>query len=111
MKVSYQLYDAAGGPPVLLFKTNSIQTFVVSHFLISTGTANKTTVSVYVVPPGAAAGPTNAVLLSYQLAGNNYVEGAGGFVIPAGGWSVYVSCDVGNSSVFTLSGDLIVNSE
>lgn len=111
MKVSYQLYDAAGGPPVLLFKTNSIQTFVCSHFLISAGTGNKTTVSVYVVPPSAAADPTNAVLLNTQIAANSYLEGHGGFVLPAGGWAVWVSCDTGNSSVFNMSGDLIVNAE
>lgn len=111
MKITYSIYDPAGGTAKQLLVTDSIRTFVTSRFLLSTSTANKTTLSVYLVAPSAAPNPTNALLLNYQLAGNSFLEGQGGFVVPAGGWAIWVSCDTGNGAVFTVSGDLIVNTE
>jgi len=91
---------------VLLVKTDNIQTFEVTRFIISSQSGGSTTVSVYLVPPGGTAVNTNAVLLGYKLGANNYIEGTGGFVLPPGGWAIYVSCDTGNACVFTVSGNL-----
>lgn len=106
MKVTYQIFDTAGGPAVSLFKTDNIQSFECTSFVVSSSSGNQTTVSVFLVPPGGVASANNAVLNGYKIAANNYIEGKGGFVVPAGGWSIYVSCDTGSACAFTLSGNL-----
>jgi hypothetical protein len=106
IKATYQVFDTASGPPVLLVKTDNIRTFVVTDFIISSSSGNQTTVSVFLVPPGGVAAQSNAVLNGYKIAANSYIEGKGGFVLQPGGWAIYVSCDTGSACSFTVSGDL-----
>jgi hypothetical protein len=106
VKVTFQTFDTSAGPAVQLMKTDNIQTFEVTNFIVSSQSGGSTTVSIYLVPPGGVAGNTNAVILGYKLGANAFIEGHGGLVVPPGGWAIFVSCDTGSACVFTVSGNL-----
>lgn len=94
--------------PVVLYQGDNLRTLVISRFILSNSDNATENVSVYLVPPGGTASINNAVIHLVKLAGNSYLEGQGGFVVPPK-YSVQVQAASPALVVATVSGDLSAN--
>lgn len=98
----------AGGSATLLYSGDPIRTLIADSFIISNSDAGNANVSLYLVKPGDSPSINNAVVHLVKLAGNSYIQGNGGFVVPPS-YKVYVQSTSTNLVIATLGGTLGVN--
>ena len=106
MKVSYQCLVADSPTP--LYTGDNIQTLVVTSFVVSNSDNGTIDISIYLVAPDGSPGISNAFLTTYKLAGNSFIQGAGGFVVKPK-YKVYVEASTNNKACASISGDLLAS--
>lgn len=88
-----------------LYHGDQIRIFQVKHLILCNPSANPCNVSLCILPHSGTPAQTNAILWTYRLAADTYIELCKDLVVNVG-MDLQAACDAGNVVTAYLSGEL-----